>query len=139
MPYFLALIVAASVFMHGQMPGGHKYKGLVRISATVIVTAAITYASWILIPVWYITLVASASTARAFTWGPEIGWDKDVLKTQALKAFWLTWPVFPFGIPYVILRPLSYWVGYTQFNNRQDEIARLLSAVFLSLSLLALL
>jgi len=133
--FIIAILVALSVFMHGQLPEGHRYKSAVRLTSNIVVALAIGYISFVSLAVWYLSLAGAVSSFFAFRWGPEIGWDKDVRKTQALKAAWLTWPILPFGLPYIALRPLAYWIGYTKFTGQKwpDMVARASSGVFLSI------
>jgi hypothetical protein len=124
----IAALVALSVFFHGQFDT-QPYKAVVRVTATVIVTtvmAWIVYAQW----GWQLGLAAAAITAIAFCWGPEIGWNKEVMLTQSIKGSMLA-IAFPFGVIYGIARPFAYWVGYTKFTKYSDEIARAISGVSL--------
>lgn len=126
----LFLVVALCVFCHGQ---GIKTVLPVRVITTVFVTIIITAASYHLMPDWRLSVIIAASTAWAFCFGPEIGWHKGVMSTQMIKAAWLTAPIFPFGLPYILLRPFGYWFGYTKFADQfwPDVVARIISGLSL--------
>lgn len=127
------LIVLGCVFLHGQADEPIDDHLPMRVICTALVTAAITYASYLRLPCWPLSLVVATSTACAFCWGPEIGWNAAVRRTQAYKGLWLALGVFPFGVAYGALRPLAYWIGYTKFtpSTISDEVARGLSGLFL--------
>jgi hypothetical protein len=130
---FLSIISSLCVFLQGQSTP------VVRIICTVLVTMITTYASYTLLPVLWLLPIIAGSTPWAFTWGPEIGWDAAVMRTQAFKAFWLTLFIMPFGLPYIILRPVAYWIGYTKFttgSDTSDRVARGLSGLFLGITIL---
>lgn len=134
-----ALAVAGCVFLQGQADDDFDKNLPMRFLCTVIVTAILAYASHGLFPNWYLTAVLAVSSWVAFIYGPEIGWGVAVRNTQALKALWLTLGLAPFGLPYVVLRPLAYWIGYRKFtpSNTSDEVARALSGLFLGACIFA--
>ena len=136
-PVTLSLGIIAAVFWHGQLDESYKLKSLVRLIATIfiaLVIGALTLGAWGCLAY---ALTAIVSAAIAFKWGPEIGWNKHVLRTQAIKGAWLTASFFPFGLLYAALRPVAYWIGYTRLTKYQDEVARLLSGVFLAITCMA--
>lgn len=137
--FLIAVIVALCVFFHGQLDEGNSWKSSVRFTSTAIITVTMSYIAFLATGWWGIVPLVAVSGWCAFVSGPRIGWSRVVMWNQFGKGLWLAAPLFPFGVAYSLLRPLSYWVGYTRFPalphkpDRPDEISRMLSGAFLGI------
>lgn len=128
------LVIATLVFFHGQGGSGIFPIRVISTGCVALIIGVITFR---LTGVFWYAAASALSAGFAFCWGPEIGWDQSVLRTQILKGAWLTASLFPIGLFYAALRPLAYWIGYTKFESNQDEIARTISGVSLGVACVA--
>lgn len=136
------ILIVLGVYIHGQPADGTWYKLPARIVSTILVAAILTYTSFLLWANYYIVGITAISSTWAFCWGPEIGWDITVRRTQAYKASWLTATLLPISLPYIILKPAAYWYAYAKNQvpltnaDRADKLARMLDGIFLGLIIL---